>query len=135
VTELRLPEINRVLLSGRLTHDPEQRYAADGTHITNFPIAFNRRYRDRRGNLAEQTGFVTVMTYQRLAEVCGQRLRKGNAVLVEGRLQMREWSGPRGEKRQRLEVRGELVHFLEKLPPASSAGGQQATEVEDNPLL
>ncbi len=136
MTELRLPEINRVLLSGRLTHDPEMRYAADGTHITNFPIAFNRRYRDRRGNLAEQTGFVTVMTYQRLAEVCGQRLKKGNAVLVEGRLQMREWSGPRGEKRQRLEVRGELVHFLEKLPPGSSPGsGEQAREAEDNPLL
>jgi single-strand DNA-binding protein len=135
VTELRLPEINRVLLSGRLTHDPERRYAADGTHITNFPIAFNRRYRDRRGNLAEQTGFVTVMTYQRLAEVCGQRLRKGNAVLVEGRLQMREWSGPRGEKRQRLEIRGELVHFLEKLPAAPAGSGERAKEAEDNPLL
>ena len=136
MTELRLPEINRVILSGRLTHDPERRYAADGTHITNFPIAFNRRYRDRKGNLAEQTGFVTVMTYQRLAEVCGQHLRRGNAVLVEGRLQMREWSGPRGEKRQRLEIRGESVHFLEKLRPASSTrSGEPPIGAEDNPLL
>ena len=72
-----MPEVNRVLLSGRLTRDPDLRYAADGTHITSFPIAFHRRYRGRDGSFAEQTGYVTVMTYQRLAEVCGQYLKKG----------------------------------------------------------
>ena len=118
VTELKLPEINRVLLSGRLTRDPEHRYAADGTEITALAIAFNRHYRSRDGKLAEHTGYVTVMTYQRLAQVCAQYLKKGSAVLVEGRLQMREWPGSQGEKRQRLEVRGEAVHFLEKLPAA-----------------
>ena len=97
MTELKLPELNRVLLSGRLTRDPEKRYAQDGTPVTSFTLAFHRRYRGRDGGYAEQTGYTTVMTYQRLAEVCGQYLRKGSAVLVEGRLQMREWTTPRGE--------------------------------------
>ena len=132
MSELKLPEINRVLLSGRLTRDPDRRYASDGTAVTSFGLAFHRRYRGRDGSPAEQTGFVTVMTYQRLAEVCGQYLKKGSAVLVEGRLQMREWATPAGGKGSRLEVRGEMVHFLERRPegmppepgpPAGSAAG------------
>jgi single-strand DNA-binding protein len=116
MSELKLPEINRVLLSGRLTRDPDRRYAADGTAVTSFGLAFHRRYRGRDGRPAEQTGFVTVLTYLRLAEVCGQYLKKGSAVLVEGRLQMREWTTPRGDTGTRLEVRGEMVHFLERRP-------------------
>jgi single-strand DNA-binding protein len=116
MSELKLPEINRVLLSGRLTRDPDLRYAPDGTAVTSFGLAFNRHYRARDGSSAEHAGFVTVMTYQRLAEVCGQYLRKGGAVLVEGRLQMREWTTPQGHKGSRLEIRGDMVHFLERRP-------------------
>jgi single-strand DNA-binding protein len=122
MTELKLPEVNRVMLSGRLTHEPDRRYAPDGTSITNFPLAFHRRYRTGAGKYAEHTGYVTVMTYQRLAEVCGQYLKKGSAVLVEGRLQMREWQAPQGEKRQRLEIRAESVHFLERVAGGASRG-------------
>ena len=130
MSQLKLPEVNRVLLSGRLTRDPERRFAADGTPVTSLALAFHRRYRARNGRFAEQAGYVTVMTYQRLAEVCGQYLKKGGAVLVEGRLQMREWLTPRGEKRQRLEIRGESVHFLEKPAgrPAPGSGGEPGEE-------
>jgi len=133
VTELKLPDVNRVLLSGRLTRDPDRRYAADGTQVTSLPLAFHRRYRGRDGRFAEHTGYVTVMTYQRLAEVCGQYLKRGSAVLVEGRLQMREWTTPQGSKRQRLEIRGESVHFLEKVmsgaePPDAAALEQPEDE-------
>ena len=114
MSELRLPELNRVVLSGRLTRDPDRRYASDGTAITTLPVAFHRRYRTREGTMAEHTGYVTVMCYQRLAEVCAQYLHTGSAVVVEGRLQMREWTSARGEKHQDLEVRAESVHFLEK---------------------
>ena len=131
MSELKLPEINRILLSGRLTRDPDRRYAADGTEVTSFGLAFHRRYRGRDGQPAEQTGFVTVMTYQRLAEVCGQYLKKGSAVLVEGRLQMREWATPEGSKGSRLELRGEMVHFLERrpegMPPAGGPPEKPAT--------
>ena len=112
MTELKFPEVNRVFLSGRLTRDPDLRFAADGTPVTSFTIAFHRRYRARDGRFAEQTGYVAVLTYQRLAEVCGARLHKGSPVLVEGRLQMREWAGPKGGAQQKLELRADLVHFL-----------------------
>jgi single-strand DNA-binding protein len=112
MTELKFPEVNRVFLSGRLTRDPDLRFAADGTPVTSFSIAFHRRYRARDGRFAEQTGYMAVLTYQRLAEVCGARLKKGSPVLVEGRLQMREWAGPRGDATQRIELRADLVHFL-----------------------
>ena len=131
MTELKLPEINRVLLSGRLTRDPERRYAADGTEITSLDLAFHRRYRGRDGALAEHTGYVTVLTYQRLAEVCAQYLRKGSAVLVEGRLQMREWTTPQGAKRQRLELRGESVHFLEKSSVPAAPEARAGADDED----
>ena len=121
MTELKLPEINRVLLSGRLTRDPDKRYSPDGTPVTGFSLAFHRHYRGRDGKLAEQTGYVNVVTTQRLAEVCAQYLQKGSAVLVEGSLQMREWSSPQGEKQKRLEVRGESVHFLERKPAEEGA--------------
>jgi single-strand DNA-binding protein len=108
--------VNRVLLSGRLTRDPDRRYAQDGTAVTSFDLAFHRRYRARDGRAAEQAGFVSVMAYQRLAEVCGQYLKKGSPVLVEGRLQMREWTSAQGGARSRLELRAEMVHFLERRP-------------------
>ena len=131
MAELKLPEINRVLLSGRLTRDPEPRFAADGTAVTNFSLAFHRRYRARDGRYAEQTGYATVLTYQRLAEVCGQYLRKGSPALVEGRLQMREWTTRQGGKQQRLEIRADAVHFLEKSPGEASLFGAASPEQSD----
>jgi single-strand DNA-binding protein len=130
MTELKLPEINRVLLSGRLTRDPDRRYAQDGTAVTGFDLVFHRRYRARDGSAAEQAGFIAVMTYQRLAEVCGQYLKKGSPVMVEGRLQMREWTSAQGGSRSRLELRAEMVHFLERRPADAEAnpGGRDLFE-------
>jgi single-strand DNA-binding protein len=127
VTELKLPEINRVLLTGRLTRDPDRRFGADGTAVTRFDLAFHRRYRTRTGETTESTGFVTIGTYQRLAEVCGEYLKKGSPVLVEGRLQHREWRTPQGEKRSRLEIQADNVHFLERRPEPPAAGAEERT--------
>ena len=82
--------------------------------VTGFTLAFHRHFRARDGRVTEHTGFVPVASYQRLAEVCGEALRKGSPVLVEGRLQMREWTTREGRRQTRLEIRAELVHFLEK---------------------
>jgi single-strand DNA-binding protein len=128
MSELRLPEINRVVLSGRLTRDPDKRYASDGTEITRLELAFHRRAKRPDGQWSETTGFVSAVCYQRLAEVCARYLRTGSPVVVEGRLQMREWTSPRGEKRQSLELRAELVHFLEKAPADGEAAGPGVPE-------
>lgn len=131
MSELRLPEINRVILGGRLTHDPEPRFAGDGTPVTDFALAFHRRYRARDGQAAEETGFVAVRVYGRLAEVCGTYLKKGSPVLVEGRLQMREWKGAPGPGRTRLEIRAENVHFMAKSPVAGERPAPGATRSND----
>jgi single-strand DNA-binding protein len=129
MSELKLPEINRVLLTGRLTRDPDRRYAADGVAVTRFDIAFHRRFRARGGQVGESTGFITVGTAHRLAEVCGEYLKKGSAVLVEGRLQQREWQTPRGEKRNRLEIQADNVHFLERRSgPLEGEGGETSSK-------
>jgi single-strand DNA-binding protein len=120
MSELRLPDVNRVILSGRLTREPDKRFAPDGTPVTTFDLAFHRHFRNRDGSPGEQTGFVAVLTYQRLAEVCGEYLHKGSAVLVEGRLQMRTWQAEKGERRSRLEVRADNVHFLDRRPDAGA---------------
>lgn len=130
MAELRLPEVNRVILGGRLTRDPEARVAGDGTPITEFTLAFHRRYRARDGQAAEETGFVVVRTYARLAEVSGQYLKKGSPVLVEGRLQMREWKGVQGTG-QRLEIRADNVHFMAKSPEVREGPAPGATRSSD----
>jgi len=126
MNELRLPEVNRVLLSGRLTRDPDKRYAADGTAVTRFDLAFHRHVRGRNGRVSESTGFVSAICYQRLAEVCAESLHRGSPVLIEGRLVMREWNTPQGDKRSRLELVAESVHFLEQRTEAAPAGEGRA---------
>ncbi len=128
MTELRLPEINRVILGGRLTRDPEARYAGDGTPVTTLELVFHRWYRGRDGKPAEDAGYVVVRTYQRLAEGCGQHLRRGSAVLVEGRLQMRK--DPQGKAPPRLEIRADNVHFMDRAPDAPAPEGIQQTGEE-----
>ena len=131
MSQLKLPEINRVILGGRLTRDPDQRFAADGTPVTSFTLAFHRRFRARDGTFTEQTGFAAVLTYQRLAELCAQYLKKGSPALVEGRLQMREWTTRQGGRQQRLEIRADAVHFLEKAPARGSLFGETPAERAD----
>lgn len=129
MVEWRLPDVNRVMLSGRLTRDPDRRYAADGTAVTRFDLAFHRRVRARNGQIAESTGFVSVTTYQRLAEVCAETLRKGSPVLIEGRLVAREWNTSQAGSRSRLELAADNVHFLERradAAPVEPAEGKKA---------
>ena len=129
MVEWRLPDVNRVVLSGRLTRDPYRRCASDGTAVTRFDLAFHRRVRARNGQISESTGYVLVTTYQRLAEVCAEALRKGSPVLIEGRLVAREWNTPQGGSRSRLELAADNVHFLERradAAPAEPAEGKKA---------
>ncbi|UCF78946.1 MAG: single-stranded DNA-binding protein [Candidatus Eiseniibacteriota bacterium] len=114
MSDVRLVSINKVLLSGRLTRDPELRYTPSGVAVITFSLALNRRYKDQSGEWKEEVSFVNVVAWQRQAELASEFLKKGSAVFVEGRLQSRSWETSEGGKRSVLEVRAERLQFLDR---------------------
>ncbi|OIO39714.1 MAG: hypothetical protein AUJ72_00145 [Candidatus Omnitrophica bacterium CG1_02_46_14] len=107
-----MASLNKVLLIGNLTRDPELRYVPSGSAVANFTLAMNRVYKLQTGEKKEEVSFVKVIVWGRMAEVCGEYLHKGNPVFVEGRLQSRSWDGPDGQKRSVLEVIAVNIQFL-----------------------
>ncbi len=133
MTELRLAELNRVFLVGRLTRDPEVRQTTAGTPVANFTIAVNRRYKNAAGDWKDETTFVGIVAWQKLAELCKQYLAKGRAVLVEGKLQSRSWETEDGQKRSMLEVRADRVEFLDRGDSRPGADAGPAADAADAP--
>jgi single-strand DNA-binding protein len=127
-----MASLNRVLLIGNLTRDPELRYIPSGSAVATFTVAVNRVYKTQTGEKKEQASFVRIVVWGRRAEVCGEYLSKGSPVFVEGRLQSREWEGQDGQKRYALEVIADNVQFLrggeKKGQGASAAAKGQAPE-------
>ena len=107
---------NKVILMGNLTRDPELRYTPSGTAVVNLRLAVNRRFRDRSGEQRDEACFLTVVVWDKQAELCNQYLHKGRPVFVEGRLQSRSFEDSLGNKRNVLEVRAERVQFLGSRP-------------------
>ena len=107
-----MASLNKVLLIGNLTKDPELRYTPNGTAVTNLRVAVNRKFKDRTGELKEDTCFLTVTAWDKQAEICNQYLQKGRAVFVEGILQSRSWETNDGQKRSTIDVRAERIQFL-----------------------
>ena len=103
--------LNRVLLIGNLTRDPELRYTPAGTPVANIRLAVNSSFKDQAGQRKEETCFVTVVVWSKQAEICNQYLKKGRPVFIEGRLIYRSWEAE-GKTRSTMEVRADRVQFL-----------------------
>jgi len=114
--------LNRVLLIGNLTKDPELRYTPSGTPVANLRLAVNSSFKDQAGQRKEETCFVTIVVWSRQAEICNQYLKKGRSVFIEGRLLYRSWEAE-GKTRSTMEVRADRVQFLG--PPSGTAGGSR----------
>ena len=125
--DIRFPEVNRVILSGRLTAAPELRYTPSGAAVCSMRLASNRSYRNAQSNEYEQeTTFLAVVAWQKLAEVCSEHLDKGSSVLVEGRLRSRAWTDQKsGQNRTVLELHAEQVQFLSKRENGKSEGEEE----------
>ena len=104
--------INTVILGGNLTRDPEVRYTPQGTAVASFGLAVNRTFRTKEGEQKEEVCFVDVETWGRQAETCGEYLKKGRPVLVEGRLKLDTWENKEGQKRSKHKIRAIRVQFL-----------------------
>lgn len=118
--------LNRVILIGNLTADPELRYTPSGTARVRFSIAVNRQFKDASGKLQEEVTFVPIVVWGPQGENCANYLRKGRPVAVEGRLRIDSFENSEGEKVRVTEVIASSVQFLGGGPQGS--GSQRTTE-------
>ncbi len=106
--------LNKVMLIGNLTRDPELKKTTGGQSVCSFSIATNRSYTDASGQRKDQVEYHNIVTWAKLAEICGQYLVKGKKVYIDGRLQTREWDGQDGQKKYRTEVVAENMIMLDR---------------------
>jgi single-strand DNA-binding protein len=124
MSDLKMPDLNRVFLAGRLTRDPELRYLNSGSAVCKMGLAVSRRYRTKEGEQREDTLFVNVETWNKSAEYCGENLKKGRPVMVEGSLKSDEWEDKTtGQKRTAVTVNAVRVHTLDWDDRGGGSGG------------
>ena len=128
-----MASLNKVFLIGNLTKSPELRYTPSGTAVADLRLAVNRAYTTQSGEKREDTCFLTVVVWGKQAETCGEYLDKGSPILVEGRLQTRDWETKDGQKRNVVEVVAERVQFMGrgKQPAGAPAAAPEAFGGED----
>jgi len=119
--------LNKVILIGNLTADPELRYTPSGTARTRFSVAVNRQYKDSSGKLQEEVTFVPIITWGSQAENCANYLSKGRSVAVEGRLRIDSFENAEGERKRVVEVVASSVQFLGGPPRQSDSPGPGAS--------
>lgn len=117
--------LNKTVLVGRLTRDPELRYTQDGVAVASFNLAVQRRYN------REQTDFIDIVTWRKLAELCAEYLRKGRLVSVEGSIKTETYTDKNGQKRKSFQVVANDVRFLDKNKPSESSGKAKKDDWSD----
>ncbi len=140
-----MASVNKVIIIGNLGRDPEMRYLPSGDAVANLRIATTDKYKDRGGDMQEVTEWHSVAFFGKIAEVCGQYLKKGSQVYVEGSLRTRKWQDKEGNDRYTTEIRGDRMQMLggrgaggsggmadydappaESMPSSSPRGGKPA---------
>lgn len=136
MADLKMPDINNVIIVGNLIKDPIVRQTTNGTPVANFTIASNRKFKDNFGQWKEDVCFVGIVAWYKLAESCGENLRKGSAVLVEGELQSRQWRSEDGNYRSIVEIKARRIQFLNKremvLTDIESDDEQEKSDYDDS---
>ena len=112
--------VNKWIGIGNLGADPEVRYTQSGSPVCSFKIACSEKYKDASGNMQESTEWVPVVAWKRLAEICGEYLRKGSKVYIEGKLQTRKWQDQDGKDRYTTEI---VAREMKMLSARSDVGG------------
>jgi len=124
-------DLNKVLLLGRLGRDPEMKYTPNGTAVVNFSMATSESWKDKNtGEKNERTEWHRITAWRRLAEICGEYLKKGSQVLIEGKLQTRSWEDQEGNTRYMTEV---VAHYMKMLGSRQSQGQSQGPPTSNEP--
>jgi single-strand DNA-binding protein len=121
--------MNRVILMGNLTHDPNIRHLDSGSVVGVLSLAMSDSYRNKAGEVVDTTCYVDAEIWNKQATVCETYLKKGSAVLVEGRLRRDEWADKEGQKRSKLLVRADRVHFMDPPPRPAEAKKEVAEAI------
>jgi len=127
-------DLNKVMLIGNLTKDPESRTLVNGQSLSMFSVATNRVWKDSNGNKKEQAEFHNIVVWGKLADIANQYLKKGKKVFIEGRLQTRSWDDQNGVKKYRTEIIAENISMLDTKGSSNSSyqGSQQSNSAPEN---
>ena len=129
-----MANLNKVMLIGNLTRDPELRHTPKGTAVSEISLAINRNWTNDQGQKQEETTYVEVTLWGRQAEVVQQYVTKGSPIYIEGRLQLDSWDDKdTGKKRSKLRVIGENFQFLSGKPGAAGGGGHGGGDYSERP--
>lgn len=120
--------LNKAIIIGNLTRDPEIKALPSGSKVCTFGVATNRVWKDKNGAKQEAADFHNIVVFGRQAETTSQYLKRGSSVLVEGRMQTRSWDAPDGQKKYRTEVVADRVQF----GPRSGSGAGAASHSKDS---
>jgi len=127
-------DLNKVMLIGRLTRDPEARTTPQGVTVTNFGLATSRVWKDQQGNQQDRTEFHNIVAWRRLGEICSQYLSKGRQVYIEGYLQTRSWDDEQsGKKQYRTEIVADNMIMLGNKSDAPSQNSNYSQPAEKKP--
>lgn len=121
--------LNKALVIGNITRDPEIKALPSGAKVCSFSVATNRVWKDKNGAKQEAADYHNIVVFGRQAETAGQYLKKGSSVLVEGRMQTRSWDGADGQKKYRTEIVADRVQF----GPRSSGVGSSTPATKGAP--
>ncbi len=141
MSDLRLPDLNKVTLAGRLTRDPELRYLPSGLALCKMGLASSRFFKSKDGEKKEETLFINVTVWDKMAEFCGQNYKKGRPLLIEGRLKSDDWEDKTtGQKRSQIEITAVRVQALDwedrgGAPRGSAGGGQPDQSGKPSPRM
>lgn len=132
--EIRVPEINAVCVSGRLTRDSELRFTQAGAGVLSFDLAVNRRYKAKDGEWKDDVSFVPATSFGKAVEALAERLKKGVPVFIEGRLKSNTWEGKDGKKRTALGILCDRVQVLAKREEGAAPAGDSGDDTDDVPF-
>ncbi|MCB0834949.1 MAG: single-stranded DNA-binding protein [Bacteroidetes bacterium] len=118
--------LNKVILIGRLGADPELRFTPNGAAVASFNMATNESYKDKEGKPVDQTDWHRIVAWRKLAEICGQYLKKGSLVYIEGKLKTRSYDDKEGVKRYVTEIVADNMQMLDSRKDSSGGGSMPA---------
>ena len=129
-----MASVNKVIVLGNLGKEPETRYSSDGAAICSFSLATTESWKDKAGNKQEKTEWHRISTFGKLAEICGQYLKKGSSCYIEGRLQTRKWTDKAGAERYTTEIVADRMQMLGGKVERSSPAEQTDDMSDDVPF-